>query len=175
METLETAFESRLKSRIEDHLKKHSSVSTLECTQLVTRVVKCANCGKDVKRFSFVFACEETTEDGGKQTMLFCTESEHDTYVVSGRPFEYDVAIDIARELGAKAGMIAFANWLFAEIEANSKINISPYINIGSDDIELGELPETLQGWEKQYLEEQFEFCKQETYNRLYESMVPKN
>lgn len=174
METLKTTFENKLQGRIEDHLKNHYILG-VNCSQLIKEDKKCAHCGKNLKRFSFVFTCEEITEEGCTHTRFFCTESEHDAYVTSGRPFEYDVAIEIAEELGGKAGILAFANWLFDEIKVNSKIDIAPYIRAGSDDVELGELPETLADWEKQFVEEQFEFYTQEMYNRLYESMLPKN
>lgn len=122
--------------------------------------------------FSYVCCTEKDTEEGSCRVMWFCNQQHHNECIDSGYPFDYEVAIEIARSLGTEAGVISFTEWLAASVEGNAKIDLSPYFKRGDITVELGETPESLKDWEKTFLDETFEHFKQDTYQMLYESIV---
>ena len=173
--TLKSEIGAALKERIEKYKTQHQTE-----TRIMTDVVmvldqrKCLHCKKLIPTDSYYFYCSEyDPASGSGHEMWFCNQQHHDECIDSGYPFGYKVAIEIARSLGAEAGVISFTEWLVASVEGNAEIDLSPYFKRGDLTVELGEDFGSLESWQKNYLEEAFEYCREEMYQRLYTNIVP--
>lgn len=171
--TLKSELGAALKERIEKHKARHKTeTEVMTDIAMVLEQKKCLHCKKLILTDTHYLHCSEHDPTSGSgHEMWFCNQQHHDENVDSGYPFEYEVAIEIARVLGAEAGVISFTEWLVASVEGNAKIDLSPYLKRTYLAIELGEGFGS--SWQRDYLEEAFEHSREDMYQRLYTNIVP--